>query len=286
MVVTEICGGLGNQMFHYAAGLALAEHHHTTVGINDWPMKTREVGARENFLVRFNISGKIVSSEEQKSVKRTKWQAFCWKHLNFLADYRNIKVYDEPFVTFNRRFFNLPDGVFLQGYFFTEKYFVRIADKIRKEFTLKDEYNIIPSDLLSRVENSNSVSIHFRRGDYVAQKALNKAFGVPGEEYYRPAIEYIKDRIREPKFFIFSDDLPWVKENFKLEGAEYVSLLDYEELVLMSKCKHNIVANSSFSWWAAWLNSNSEKIVIAPRRWYRWWRLNCKDIVPSNWVRL
>lgn len=180
-------------------------------------------------------------------------------------------------------------GFFVDEYYQNEKYFIDIADEIKKEFVLKNDFSAKAKEYLQRIENSNSVSLHIRRGDYVANKKINAYHGVCGLDYYNEAMKIIKEKINNPIFFVFSDDIHWAEENLK--GTEFVfvscpEIEDVEELILMSKCKHNIIANSSFSWWGAWLNKNPEKIVIAPKRWFNDKKAEQINIAPANWLRI
>ena len=139
------------------------------------------------------------------------------------------------------------------------------------------------------MQQVNAVSVHVRRGDYVNNKNANAFHGVCSPEYYRKAIELIAKRVDSPKYFVFSDDIEWVKEHIEIPNAVFVSqkdIADHEELVLMSKCKHAIIANSSFSWWGAWLNANPNKLVIAPKQWVSDSRVNTVDAIPAEWVRI
>jgi hypothetical protein len=124
----------------------------------------------------------------------------------------------------------------------------------------------------------------------VANKNANAHHGTCTLDYYHEAIKIMKEKIKNPYFFIFSDDIPWVKENLKIDGDAFFitgkKIKDHEEMFLMSRCKHNIIANSSFSWWGAWLNNNPEKIVIAPKRWFNNEKINTSDLVPDNWLRI
>jgi hypothetical protein len=135
-----------------------------------------------------------------------------------------------------------------------------------------------------------SVSLHIRRGDFVSNRKTNEIHGVLPLEYYYEAIRLITNQVRNPEFFIFSDDIPWVRENLlvpkKVNFVEHpTSNRDYEDLILMSNCKHHIIANSSFSWWGAWLSQNPVKRVIAPREWYRI-VIDTRDLLPEEWIKL
>ena len=141
------------------------------------------------------------------------------------------------------------------------------------------------------MSSESSISIHIRRGDYISDSVVNNILGVISDEYYKKAINLIMERINKPKFYIFSDDISWVKQNFYPEMEKHIIDLnlpnrDVYELWLMSQCKHNIIANSSFSWWGAWLGNYPEKIVIAPEIWSKRPLRELSKIIPSSWVKV
>lgn len=167
------------------------------------------------------------------------------------------------------------------GYFQSEKYFAHNRSLILQNLNVDTIYNKIVTkykDILSGI----TVSIHVRRGDYVV---LSDKHPVMSLEYYKKAIQYIG---KYDRLIVFSDDIEWCKTNLKFSHAKYIeNEPDYIDMVLMSKCTHNIIANSTFSWWAAWLNKNKDKIVIAPKEWFGVQRnLSDVDIVPEEWVKL
>ncbi len=144
---------------------------------------------------------------------------------------------------------------------------------------------------MAQIESTNAVSLHIRRGDYVKVKETNDFHGVCSIAYYETAIELITNKINDPVFYIFSDDMDWVKKNFNIrQNHVFVDANDaatnYEDMRLMSLCKHNIIANSSFSWWGAWLNPSSSKTVIAPKKWMKDPSIETIDLIPGNWIRL
>jgi hypothetical protein len=145
--------------------------------------------------------------------------------------------------------------------------------------------------IAEQISRVNSVSLHVRRGDYVANLKVAAIHGLCSKEYYASAIKFISKKVERPHFFVFSDDINWVENNFKINyPCTYInqnfSNESYNDLRLMSLCQHNIIANSSFSWWGAWLNCNSEKIVIAPKKWFANSDKRCDDLIPEKWVRL
>ncbi|MFH0972649.1 MAG: alpha-1,2-fucosyltransferase, partial [Patescibacteria group bacterium] len=182
----------------------------------------------------------------------------------------------------------LKDDIFLDGYWQTEKYFKDIEDIIRSEFTLKTEYSNLNPELIAKISSCNSVSMHIRRGDYITNQNTNEFHGICFLDYYKKAINLIAEKFPNPTIFIFSDDLKWCKENIKIKyPIVFVKgNKNYEDLIMMSKCSHNIIANSSFSWWGAWLNNNPNKIVIAPQKWLNNPNINYSDIIPSTWIKI
>ena len=202
----------------------------------------------------------------------------------------NLKIYGpaNPF-DFNEKKFNKKDNQFYVGFWQNEKYFSEISEVIRQDITLKNEMTGISSNLMNQITNSiDATSIHVRRTDILDPK--NKYGGICDGNYYKKAMDIIKEKVYSPTFFIFSDDIEWCKDNFKFEKKIYFvsnpMTKDYEELVLMSNCKHNIIANSSFSWWGAWLNKNNNKIIIAPRKWLNVNEKEYKDVLPKNWIKI
>lgn len=188
---------------------------------------------------------------------------------------------------FDHRVFNYKDDIFLDGYWQNEYYFKHIRDTLLKEFTLKNSLSPKATGYLSNMNNFQSVSLHVRRGDYVSHTHTNAFHGICKMDYYLRAIDFISKHILNPIFYIFSDDITWCKENFNfLSNKVYVDDTNsvFDDFELFRNCKHNIIANSSFSWWGSWLNTNTEKIVICPKRWYN----NQHLISPAceQWIKL
>jgi len=180
--------------------------------------------------------------------------------------------------------------IYLSGYWQSEKYFDDVSGIIREEFQLKNEPAGLNLELVRAMRGSQAVSLHVRRGDYVSNPIAASYHGVCSLEYYRTAIKLIEEKVANPKFYVFSDDIPWCKENLRFpQPATYVdhnSDEPFEDLRLMSFCKHFIIANSSFSWWGAWLSRNQEKIVLAPKKWFLTREKDDRDQVPANWIRI
>jgi len=181
---------------------------------------------------------------------------------------------------------------YFDGYWQTEKYFTHFENEIRKDFRMKIAPNEYYSEMLQLARNTESISVHFRRGDFANNPETNQFHGLCDVIYYRKAMEYMKNKLGNVTFFMISDDIEWVKNEFKTESniifIENFKGKDYEDMRLMSHCKHNIIANSSFSWWGAWLNENASKIVITPQRWFsnEEKQKQTIDLIPENWIKL
>jgi Glycosyl transferase family 11 len=281
MIIVNLYGGMGNQLFQYAAGRQLAEKHHTTLKVDIENFKTDK--RREYSLHHFNIKEIFCTSFDKAIIK---WKERTRKLLN---KEKPGAIYTEQSRGFDEKFMKLRNNTYLDGYWGNEKYFTTIENIIRTEFTVRLPPTGINEMYLQKIKATNSVAIHVRRGDYVSNKETNAFHGVCSVAYYQEAITQLSAKISDPHFFIFSDDIPWVKENllinkFPVDYIEHNNNLAHEDLRLMHSCKHNIIANSSFSWWGAWLNNNPGKIVIAPEKWNN--IPGNKTELPDQWIQL
>lgn len=274
MIVVRLIGGLGNQMFQYAAAKALALATRQTLRIDRNSFKDYKV--HQYGLHHFSIKDTEYSKLD-KIVHRI-------KHLNVKK-----AVYNETDFRFNPDLHALKGNpLILNGYFQCEDYFIKYKKEIGEAFEISSPLKPITKDLLKKIQCENAVSIHIRRGDYLQSEPHN----TDKTDYYLKAIDVIKARVTDPVFYVFSDDMPWVKENFKIDAVlNYIDFNDpdtnFEDMQLMSSCKHNIIANSSFSWWSAWLNKNPEKIVTAPREWFTSTEeMDYQDVVPNDWIKI
>lgn len=281
-------GGLGNQMFQYAAGRSLSLQNNIPFKI-DFDCPYKHVNYSYNLNVFLQQAEQADFLELWKSKPKTKFA----KRLFMLAgkNYNCKLVREKKEFTFNSDFFSIPDESYVSGFFQTEKYFSEFEEVIRKDFTFNIDPSVANQKFMSEIISENAVSLHIRRGDYVKIKETNNFHGVCSIAYYESAIQLIADKISDPVFYIFSDDMQWVKENFNLSQPHvYVDInnasTNYEDMRLMSICKHHIIANSSFSWWGAWLNPSKNKTVIAPKQWMKDPQIQTSDLIPDNWIRL
>ena len=312
MIITKITGGLGNQMFQYAAGRAMASQKNTELklDLNWYDLVLPNITTRHYQLDIFNINAPIASKKE---VKKFTWESRFktinrFKKLLTLIGLKHKKLYCEKHYHFDPGLFKRTPPLHMEGYFQSYKYFQSIDTIIRKEFSLKKHLPKEAQKISELMDKSGSISLHIRRGDYVSLKSASQFHGTCTPEYYQKAINTIIEKIQSKdgqkadnlQFFVFSDDIAWVRKNIKIPGnaatangapanIHFVTDLgfkDYEEMALMAHCKHNIIANSSFSWWGAWLNANPHKIVIAPIYWFTDRKINTSDLIPPEWVRL
>jgi hypothetical protein len=286
MIITQFKGRLGNQLFQYAAARKLA-----ILGKTDLKLDLRNYANEPDaHRIRFfNIDETVATEKESEGLKKKDLRYYLEK---FLPYYKRRFVWERNW-NFDKNLIGLKrKNMYIRGQFSSPKYFEGIEDLIRAEYTLKKPLDAKHDVVIKEMAETNSVSVHVRRGD-ITQGELANERPTSQADYYKHAIELISNKIPAPHFFIFSDDIVWAKENLNfIKPSTFVSqkgMQDYEELVLMSNCKHNIIGNSSFSWWGAWLNANPEKIVIAPKNWL----VNKKEneeyiehLIPKSWITL
>jgi hypothetical protein len=291
MIIVRLRGGLGNQMFQYALGRSLSFRWHTDLYLDLTLLaKTPQNTTPRNYdLNKFNIKAVIASTDLLKQLPTSRKDML---RIGFQRIFNRRIVFQyvkEQTIDFDERILGLPDNIYIDGYWQSEKYFSRISNVIREDFSFL--YN--PSEnnqrILDEIQGCNSVSIHIRRGDYVNNAKIKNLFFVCDDGYYRKAIEIIMKQIQKPHFFIFSDDPDWARNHIVPDApVTYISHnmdnQSYEDLRLMIHCKHHIIANSSFSWWGAWLGKHEAQIVVAPGKWFNTKRYNDNDRLPPKWL--
>jgi hypothetical protein len=299
MIFVKLSGGLGNQMFQYACGRSLAARRGLKLVLD---CSMFEIGQDHLSATKriFELDVFEIKAEILKPFKvNYLFLKFSIVSLKRVADlirlnrlYRSIYISEDPANTIDL-YSGASCNCILNGYWQSEEYFKESVNLIRNDFQFIKSLNGKNNELALKIRNSNSVSIHIRRGDYITSAESNKTHGICSLEYYAKAIGLIHTKVKNPVFYIFSDDLDWVKLNLHLTSEyEYIGGNDkncgYVDMQLMSLCKHNIIANSSFSWWAAWLNDNDKKIIIAPEKWFSDPHLQFKSrqLIPADWTIL
>lgn len=280
MIIVKMTGQLGNQLFQYAVYRKLQlmgkrvkldlSYYKTYPNHNHFPVLNIpiEIATRKECLIERDEYSSYIARARRK---------FFGKRKNVISEI-GISEY-----VYNPNVYNLKRG-YIDGYWQSEKYLEGIEGVLRKEFQFPKPLNntIINDKVIEEMQNVCSVSIHVRRGDYLG------GFPVMNMEYYTPAIQYFNKKYENVKFFVFSNDISWCRENFKGDNFMFVDWNtgsdSYYDMYLMSLCKHNIIANSSFSWWAAWLNINQNKEVIAPKIWFI--HVRTPDVYMDNWIKM
>lgn len=279
MITARLHGRLGNQMFQYAAARGLAARLGTNVALD-----TREATRRgEGVLTRvFNLP--LVDADALPPDRKSNPAGYyLWRYTRQAPRFRR-----ERGLSYNVSVEEWDDGSYLHGYWQSERYFQHISDQIRADFLFPGFSTPQNAEMADRIGQEQSVSMHVRRGDYTT---LN-AHVLCDQSYYEAALERIsKDLQGDITVFVFSDEPQWAKENLPLPCKKVVvdfngPETDFEDMRLMSLCKHNIIGNSSFSWWAAWLNANPSKQVAGPDRWFGNPKLVNPDILPPGWLRI
>jgi hypothetical protein len=284
MILVQLKGGIGNQLFHYAAAKALATHR----GV---PLKLDVSGYQQDTLrgfelCNFNIDVNLATEAEVARFS----QGLPGKVMARLLPHYRRSVYKEQGFHFDTHFWQSRSTVYLKGYWQSEKYFLSIQEQLRKAFMLQPALINKVIDLGKKMYSEESVAVHIRRGDYT-NPAVMQVHGILPAAYYTAAVNEVSAKTRVECVYIFTDDEAWVRQHLPVAGNyQFVSNVftsnHYEDFYLMSCCRHNIIANSSFSWWTAWLNTHPDKIVIGPAEWFKKKVFDTSDILPQQWIKL
>jgi len=293
MVIIRLNGGLGNQLFQYAVGHALARKNADILKLDLNAYKLQGVAKEEirgAEILKYNVNAEIATPDEINELKYPKGI------LSFGARFIEQRLFKKYYSDWHPEILEQKGDVYLDGYFQCEKYFLVELDSLLPQLILKNELNTRFKRYEENISQmSNSLSLHIRRGDYVTVPKFKKFHDICTINYYKMALSAASSKIDQFSLVVFSDDIGWVKDNLKLQGdVLYVSSIQTdvnkfsaaEELLLMAKCKHHIISNSTFSWWGAYLNPYKEKIVFAPNLWNRSKINTHKNILPPSWISL
>ncbi len=290
-IIVGLKGGLGNQLFQFAYGKYLSLQNRCIMKLDKslyMYYKLHKYG-----LEPFNIYEEFAKKTEVPRQYLTNNRILRKIHTVIDPIISNAIIIKEKTLSYDPNLLNQSrDVIYLDGYWQSERYFEPISDIIKKSLILRHEVREEPSfSILQKIKETNSVCIHIRRGSYILAK-YQAIHGLTSFEYYDKAIKLMDKRVKSAEYFIFSDDTKWIMQNFKSLANSTIIVgtpeNDFIDLFLMSQCKHNIIANSTFSWWGAWLNSHPDKIVVAPMNWYHNIEMNntTKDLIPNSWIRL
>jgi hypothetical protein len=285
MLIVKLQGGLGNQMFQYAAARSICGNKPVYFDLNFLSSNTTSTNtltARHFELAIFNNIRLKTANRFMKPLIESR--KVFYRYLKRILMPRAVFICQ----TENNEFINLQaitsPAIYLDGYFQNEDYFKPIREQLLHDFKFPAG-NIEKKDAI--LEALNPVSIHVRRGDYLRPE-VNAFHGTLPLSYYQQAKDKLEMQVSSPHYFVFSDDPEWCRLNFDFLGDKVTIVSEasantWEDMYLMSLCSHNIIANSSYSWWGAWLNNNPNKVIIAPDNWF----VSAKtDIVPLNWIKI
>jgi len=293
MISLRLEGGLGNQLFQYAAGRALAIRHRTELllDISTLQRYRRSVTPRHFELGSFLHLGRVATVHEARFLP---WMHRAAAISHWVSPWR---TYVEKSLSYDVSFDSLPDQTYLVGYWQSYRYFAQISKLLMNELNPVNALSKASEIVAEQIDNCTSVALHVRRGDYVSLASAANFHGVLPKSYYESALSYVRERIIIPKYFVFSDDPVWCRKNLPTNSTmifvgHNAGPDAWQDLMLMGRCHHHIIANSSFSWWAAWMADQrsgvKQRIVIAPGHWFRG-KMSDKDLesrFPSHWVTI
>jgi hypothetical protein len=287
MIITRLIGGLGNQLYQYSLGRHLSLKNNCDLLIDAFGFNNMNQ-SRKLELSNFAIDLKHCERNQLPYRKRDLSKK---SYLNPIKDFcfSKFKVIDEKKFEFDPSILEQKGHIYLDGYWQTEKYFKPISNKLRADLKFRTNLTGKNTEISALIKNSNSISVHIRRGDYVTNEKNKNFYEQQPLSYFEKAIDIIASLESEPYYFIFSDDPKWAKDNIK---TPYRKLFvegntTCDDLHLMTLCKHNIIANSTYSWWGAYLGDHGGKRVICPKRWFTSIaEKDTKDLIPEKWIQL
>ena len=276
----KLTGGLGNQMFQFATGFATAKKNNVRLSLDLSYINQRQLFNGFELEKVFDIYSKVSFLNKGLS----------FKSINFKEILNKIDItfynFKEPHFHYTSNILDIPKHSFLDGYWQSELYFKNYSKEIKKIFNFSNQLDKQNHLIANDISKNNSISIHIRRGDFLLKR--NNNHNIDLKDYYLKAIDKSSKCFKNPKYFIFTDDPLWVTENFILDYSYIIVDVNYGtksffDMYLMSLCKSNIIANSSFSWWSAWLNNNKDKIVYAPKDWFNDKSICTDHLIPNSW---
>lgn len=281
-------------MFQYAAGRALSLYKDVPLKLDVSGFLNYELHQGFELSRIFECPTIIANDSDMQEVLGWRKNTLIRRQLlrPRLSNFRPKHLIVEPYFQYWNEFKNITKSCYLHGYWQSEKYFSDVSKIIATDFTFKLPLNEKNKNLLNKILMTEAVSIHVRRGDYLSNPTAAATHGLCSLDYYQSAINHIASKVNAPCFFIFSDDINWARENLDTKNfhSHYIGHNrgsdSYIDMQLMSICKHNIIANSSFSWWGAWLNSNQSKIVIRPKKWFETNRYDTSTLCPEKWISI
>lgn len=291
-IIVSLCGGLGNQLFQYAMGRALAERNAAELVLNlEWYNAVQH--ATDTTVRQFALDPFNLPLKKQTSTHSTRLSTRILKRIKSYLPIKTVDIpqFSERGFTFDPNTQTLKAPVKINGYWQSHKYFSDCADLIREQLYTPTKLNAINRKIFNEITACNAICVHVRRGDYVTNKNAAATHGLCDLSYYEKGVAQIAAGLSSPKCFIFSDDPEWVRNTMHFDIPMTVVDINgpddaHQDLWLMASCQHFVIANSSLSWWGAWLSSHKEKKVVAPATWFLSDEHDTKDLIPENWIRI
>lgn len=292
MIAVQILGGLGNQMFQYAfaRALSLSRRREVVLDCSEFPGYSLRAFALDRMRIELPVADPGQLAAFRPRLPRPALRVLRRFGLEAVG-LSGGTVVREKGLAYRRIREHARRPTLFVGYWQTEKYFAEHRDVLRRDFQVVEPPDEANRALLDAIRGSESVCLHVRRGDYVSDASAAQVHGTCSPGYYRLAVRRLQERLSCPRFFVFSDEPDWCRTNLDLPGDTVFADVNgpetpWRDLRLMSACRHFVVANSSFSWWGAWLSDNPGKSVIAPTRWFAAPGKDDRDLVPADWERL
>jgi hypothetical protein len=290
MIVVKLMGGLGNQMFQYAFGRHL-EHRlgvQLKFDTSDFALTSGGPGfvPRKYDLDIFGIDVDVATPKEIARLRDRTGIAPLDRLLNRVLGPKPSHVVELPVFHFVQERYEGSDDTYFDGYWQSEKYFADVEPEIRREFSVVEPLEPRSEELMREITASNSVCVNVRRGDFV----VNDRHGWFGSDYFSQGEKMLANRMTDHRFYVFSDDVEWCRENLRFDrptvfvGHEFAGRKFQDYLRLMAACRHFIIPNSSFAWWAVWLNNSTDRVVVAPKKWFNAPELDASDLFQPDWI--
>lgn len=296
-VIVSLYGGLGNQLFQFATALSLAKKKHGRVFLDlSWfdkdHLSTGET-PRAYALGVYDLGCDVHIQRNGRKASHKYLYRCIDAVLRRIRKYMDVGItrFHEKSMKFHPNLMQSDLPIWLDGYWQSYKYFEDIQPALRKIIAVPGDMNSAMQAIYQDILEKDAICVHVRRGDYVTNPSAAQFHGLCDLSYYQAGLNLIIENTSNPHAYIFSDDPLWVKNNFKLEIPSTVVDINgpdeaHHDLWLMAACKHFIIANSSLSWWGAWLSGYSNKIVVAPRQWFLNSQTSTEDLIPNDWVRI
>lgn len=289
MVISVLAGGLGNQLFQYAFGFSVAHQLNTVLRLERHLLENQPLARLRQYTPRIYELDTFTIEE----VSATGYDTLSCLSKSLFASQKAVILRESSVNSLSRLSPPITDAVCI-GYWQSESYFENVSDQLRQQLVFQKPISDATRAIADAIKTAGTMSVflHVRRGDYIVNSKANQHHGVCDEQYYQRAVNYLRERVANPHFFVFSDDQGWAQQTLKemLYPATFIEhnqgADNWQDMYLMSLCTHAIIANSSFSWWGAWLNPVRQRVIVAPRRWFMSTNLSLPPVTPANWKSL